>query len=1146
MKENADGETNAKSYMELKEMCNDHSCEIAHNFLAEKISGHKAFPEKNDLTSHDLCYFCKNSLFYCHHIMACSSAIRNKTEDSGCYKPLDPCALDNFTEANVNAFDLRQFLDLENGSVNEGFDHNIDISVIKQKLTIDCNPESASQVQSQKNGGNMKINFHLDFDLFEKCLFEDELLPGNPIGNLKDEVAVPEVDQKTSHSDVNVCPHNRYRNSDLVEIESRRDSMITPKREMEDVQESPGMCPSSIAAGIANKPRNIEHLPLRGGQMESCLDSTNHSPKETPNKPCNLLFSPVSPIFCSAPKNVILKPTRTVPVCSTPKTHKKNLFPRCLRTVQEEGGNLTSSRTQRLEVKGETSVDTVMAGDCEDLLLLNSLVSNVPSPPRPNFDLFGVTQELFNLESDAKRVEHLRNQEVCTSTTLNSTMYTVTQLLGMVSKTISMENRKEFQVTSQQNTVTDVEELVLPCESVEGAMATEERSKHVQECSENVLSCDVPSKFSKSHTIAHVSSDSINYALKDKPSDATSPGCPIVCSQIRKYSHSPTNKMTCPAVQDVSLNGDRKSEEEYLEHDYLRDSDDDIFADLAVDCCTLTACKQSSPVTSAIVQGECAVDIVPETHSDRSVNHEVVESEDGIAEKQVVDPVLDFGVASVKTLVPKISESVVGNSLPTTAVRKPLLSRMSSKYKLKESAKFTCMENLSVKIVGSSLDKSSAESKRRNIDRESPSRIIRDEIQYAEVSNAASNAVFCDTKKETSRSKNFEGQADWLVSFGSERTVLHNKGISEKERVTCRAPTSDDDSPVMKPLVRNRKINISSISNESVILSPHDTNNPPQNASDEKIKQCKSFPVQHCGWLTSRMSNRPRLTAGVNNNNNNNLSGNKLKDSYVPVMTTDVIEISSEDDSDFESQSLVRLKKRNEGKVICETDKNVNQRKTLVKKKSKHSLPQCIFVEREAEESGSCPSSSFNEEDISGFDDYDSSFVSESGNQTHTDIQAKFLHSIIRSPGDRCGRFKMPAHKPAVPLDSVFSEVEADFETSYLDDSFCVNEEPQSEEMEASALEVAEAILEAESKWKRRRRRKRKGSSSVSDVSDCGEGTSGKNVKSNSIRNNKRYCRIITLESSVSEDFQDVSEPLPKECTESGNSVTETELNCLV
>jgi hypothetical protein len=59
-----------------------------------------------------------------------------------------------------------------------------------------------------------------------------------------------------------------------------------------------------------------------------------------------------------------------------------------------------------------------------------------------------------------------------------------------------------------------------------------------------------------------------------------------------------------------------------------------------------------------------------------------------------------------------------------------------------------------------------------------------------------------------------------------------------------------------------------------------------------------------------------------------------------------------------------------------------------------HSLPRCIFVESEAEESGSCPSSS--DENISGLDNYDSSFVSDSGNQTHTDIQAKFLHSIIR------------------------------------------------------------------------------------------------------------------------------------------------------
>jgi hypothetical protein len=60
-----------------------------------------------------------------------------------------------------------------------------------------------------------------------------------------------------------------------------------------------------------------------------------------------------------------------------------------------------------------------------------------------------------------------------------------------------------------------------------------------------------------------------------------------------------------------------------------------------------------------------------------------------------------------------------------------------------------------------------------------------------------------------------------------------------------------------------------------------------------------------------------------------------------------------------------------------------------------HGLPRCAFVESEAEESGSCPSSS-DDEDTSGLDNYDSSFVSDSGDQTHTDIQAKFLHSLIR------------------------------------------------------------------------------------------------------------------------------------------------------
>lgn len=52
-------------------------------------------------------------------------------------------------------------------------------------------------------------------------------------------------------------------------------------------------------------------------------------------------------------------------------------------------------------------------------------------------------------------------------------------------------------------------------------------------------------------------------------------------------------------------------------------------------------------------------------------------------------------------------------------------------------------------------------------------------------------------------------------------------------------------------------------------------------------------------------------------------------------------------------------------------------------------------MESEAEESGSCISED-DDENNSDLDNYDSSFVNDSGNQTYTDIQVKFLHSVIR------------------------------------------------------------------------------------------------------------------------------------------------------
>jgi hypothetical protein len=40
---------------------------------------------------------------------------------------------------------------------------------------------------------------------------------------------------------------------------------------------------------------------------------------------------------------------------------------------------------------------------------------------------------------------------------------------------------------------------------------------------------------------------------------------------------------------------------------------------------------------------------------------------------------------------------------------------------------------------------------------------------------------------------------------------------------------------------------------------------------------------------------------------------------------------------------------------------------------------------------------------------------------------------FYRSPGGRRGRIKVPTYKPPVPLEDVFSQVEAEFETSYLE-----------------------------------------------------------------------------------------------------------------
>lgn len=965
-KENADaGQAEKSSDMKLLEISDDCN-EITHRFLAETVAEQEVFSEEKDQTD-DFCYFCKNALFYCHHIISCVSTVKNNHSESARYESLDPSALNNFSEVNVIAFDLRQLLSRENSPASEDCDHNIHTSVTKEKLASNANCENVGEAKSQKDGRDVKLNFDLDFSVFEQCLFEEEMLHEDHIGNLKNELAVSEVDQKIVHSAVNVS-------ADLLKIKSVCDSMISSEREIEPAQGSPSISPSIVAPDIFSKAHCIERTPPRDEPIEAYFNSANHFHKETSSNHCNLLLSPTSPIFGSVLKkhaseppvfgsvvrNVCHKPARTLPVCSTPKIHKKNLFLGnvILGTTQEGEGDFTSNSAQHLEVKGEKSVNVIIDDDCEEYKL-KSPVSEISNLPRPNFDLFDATQWLGNLESGVERVENVRNKASCTRTE-SSSMCTVTQLLSMVDNTVSVQKEKE--------------EFILPCEPVERALLSGKRNQLVQGCSDTVYSNGVPDRFSESCVTECVPpkadkyTDSINCIHKINPnstSNITLPGYPVLCSVARTVSHVPTDEtssLPCPTVQQMPVGDQKKLAQKYLDDNYLRDGNDDIFVDLAIDSHSSTTSKQSTSVTSVGVQGVCTINNTPEIgtdlldkigrahlHKDDGCENNAVDFSSG---KQVADPVFESEFTSLITT--KISKfSAVDHNHLTTAVTKPSSSSLSLKRKLKDAAKVTCMEKSLVKTTGNVPNiRSSPDLKRRNFGQENSSRITGDGNQYAEVSATTSRTVLIDKQKEISGSIDFEDQMDWFVSLDKDRTALHNNSIathisSKGENVSCKVP-SGDNSPVIKPLVRKRKrkTNISSTSNESGILSPYSMNdNCDTIIRHERVEEHKSLPLQGTDLLTTRKSN---LDMSEKEEDNSlvlisdvkkckiSFSDNKLVDHCVPGVKSNIIEISSEEDSDFKSQDLMRLKKRNQSRVADENDRNETQRKAMaVTKKPK-------------------------------------------------------------------------------------------------------------------------------------------------------------------------------------------------------------------
>lgn len=821
----------------------------------------KAVSPKIDVTNDDLCYFCRNGLFYCHHIVSCISTIKNDRGENKCYKNLDLSALNNFSEANMIAFDLKQLLTLLD-------DHNADISVEEEKISSHHDHEHASEVKSQKDEGEMKLNFNLDFFVFEQCLLGEEIFPENPAGNFKSEMAVSKVDHHVI--DVNAGPGNIHRNLGFQEIESP----IQPEREIKPMQESF----SNVSSGRLS---NIEHTPMRSRQMKE-----NFSHKETPS---NLLLSPVSPIFGTVLKkhtpespilgcvlkNISQNATRTLPVCSTPKVHKKTLFSEnvLLDAVQEEGGNFTSGSTQNLKVKGDGSLNTHTVHGYEHPL--NSPVSEVQALPRPNFDLLSAAQDIGILERGVKNV---RNADSFT----NSTMYTVTQMLGLVDKEL--------------NTLGVVEPVKI-CRSVQDI---------------------VPSTFIKSHVAQDISGKG------DKCSDTVNHGIiSNVTSLVRNSTKTITSSSLSPlTVQKIPINYEQKSKQT---HSSLHDSDDDVFVDLALDHNMFTRCKQNISVTSEVhtVDNSMKGDTNLLGNSDRSW-HEIGDDDTGKQEFDTDVPSL----ISVAPQVKKISKyATVDCNQLNTAVSKPSHSCLSLKHKLKDSAEITCTGN-SLKTMGSKPNISSLDPKTIIYEKESLSRITGDENQCAEVTVAV-----VEKQKEISRSIDFEGQLDWCTSLNNQKAGPCGSSVAS----TCKAPSSDD-SLVLKPPVRNRKTNISSASNESRDLSSYSTKS--RIIRHGRIKKSKSLPVEDSSWLTARKSNLDTLTSSSSSSSDsprlisdvekhNSSTGNKS-------IVKNVDEISSEDDSYFQSPSLMRLKKRNQSKSALKTDRCKHHRKsTPVNKKLK-------------------------------------------------------------------------------------------------------------------------------------------------------------------------------------------------------------------
>ncbi|PSN54642.1 hypothetical protein C0J52_01093 [Blattella germanica] len=404
-------------------------------------------------------------------------------------------------------------------------------------------------------------------------------------------------------------------------------------------------------------------------------------------------------------------------------------------------------------------------------------------------------------------------------------------------------------------------------------------------------------------------------------------------------------------------------------------------------------------------------------------------------------------------------------NMPTT-VSAPIDASTKSRLSLKRKVKSKCPQISSIDNVDTT------ERKNESFTTPEPKKFKLDQKSLLEVSEIDYKKMFLSGVKNTSMSS--------PVKTGKQLVNQNVRSIETKglEIRLSNNLISEDDSPIARPFVRKKTVNISITSNES-IGSPKRKHT---YAKEDALKEITSESFQICR-LNAKANN---ISTSSEENNNSRIISNikQRKNEFVNKRphtlksVDDNVHCSLSEDSDFESQTIARQNKSS-GNGSVDQEQERAQKNKARDKKQKQSAQRCPFVESEAEESDNCPASS-DGENTSGLDEYDSSFVSESGTQTHTDIQAKFLNSMIRQ------------------------------------DSFCVEGEDFTEMMDESILEVAEAVLEA--KAKRKKRKRKKANSCSSEDSDCVIVENVEENKKNNVNKHKKRRRIITLSSSDSDE----------------------------